>query len=775
MVLNWQSVGCSRRNLRRNNRGIMTLQQIERKRELVIMKKASGVAVLMFDSANKLNSLGSSTIVELGETIAALAADNSIKAVICTSGKEDNFIIGADLYEIKKAESFDALLALSKNGQALFNQIAAFNKPFVAAINGACLGGGLECALACHARIATRSPKTILGLPETRLGLIPGLGGTQRLPRVIGLKTAVDMILNATTISAEKALEIGLVDKLLDPGEDLLLEAEKIALKLIDSDQWKEQSDRNRRELAGEYLIKATNFCLADLTPEKAEKLLAISERAVKIRSKGHYPAQTDAINVIRTGLQKGLKDGLEAEAQSFARLAEGEVAANLISLFFNTDLAKASSQALVNKFPGSEVKTIGVLGAGIMGTGMAQLAAARGINVVLKTDKTKVAAVNDKIYQLAMRGAHLKLGGKAENEQEHQDAMDEILDKIKVVSSYDQFADVDLVVECIVEDKEAKAAILKELCEHISDKCVVATNTSSFSISDLAKSTKKPENFLGIHFFQPVDRMPLVEIIGHPGTTKSALACASDFVLRLDKTPLVVKDKPGFLINRLLTIYLFELSRLGGENTPLNWLDESMLDFGMPMGPMQLLDEIGIDVAFAVAKQLEEDFGERLLSPEIFKKLCALKMQGKRSNVGFYLWEGSEKKIQINPDMLEKTGASISPEKVPDDEKARIIDRMILATVDEAARCLEEKVVARPREVDFALILGIGFPAFRGGILKYADQRGLQTVVAELEKMYAHTEAVGTSGKRTVSALLKRYAAEGRGFYSLAGSAKEE
>ncbi|MBX9687691.1 MAG: enoyl-CoA hydratase/isomerase family protein, partial [Candidatus Obscuribacterales bacterium] len=615
------------------------------------------------------------------------------------------------------------------------------------------------------ARIASNNKNTILALPETRLGLIPGLGGTQRLPRLIGLKAALDLILSANSIDAAKALELGLLDELVD-ADDLIAAGERKALSLIDSQSWKDLIAQNETALSSVETVKAGLFCRNDMSIEKAEKLLSISERAVKLRTKGHYPAQNEAINAIRVGLKEGMSTGLKYEADAFAKLAAGEVAANLISLYFNTDLAKNASLALVKKFPESPLKCLGIIGAGTMGTSLAELAAACGISVILRTDDAKISIVKEQIHQLAQRGAK---SSKHDSEKEHQDALAKILERIKIVSALDELKEADLIIECVLEDQEIKSEILQKLSELVKDDCVVATNTSSLSISNLSKSLSKAENFLGLHFFHPVDRMPLVEIIPHALTSKNSLARATDFVLKLDKAPQVVKDYPGFLINRLLTVYLFELARLAEEKTPLNWVEDCMLEFGMPMGPLQIMDEIGIDVAFTVAKTLEDGLGERMRSPEIFKRGIAIGMTGKRGGVGFYLWDG-ERKLAINPDMLEKTEAVISESKCDELEKNRIRDRMLLPMLDEAARCLEEKVVSRAREVDAALILGLGFPAFRGGLLKYADSRGLSSLVAKLEEIYKHTESVGSASHRQLSNLLKKYASDGRGFYSLAG-----
>ena len=753
----------------------MTTQTIEGKRSVSIIRHSTGIAHLLFDAAGKFNSMGSSTLEDLRAALDEVEADKSIKAAVAYSGKVDSFVIGADLYEIRKASSEEELLKLSRNGQTLLNRIATFPKPFVVAIHGACLGGGLEIALACHRRVASKSEKTILGLPETKLGLIPGLGGTQRLPRLVGLKAALDMILSANPISATQAKEIGLIDLLAENEQVLLEEADKVAAGLIDSAQWKELMRKNHEDLsASSTQIKAGPFCLTELSSEKAEKMLAISERAIKVRSKGHYPAPLEAIRAIRTGLQNGLTEGLALESQSFATLANGDVSANLISLFFNSDLAKGASQALVQKFAPAPVQTVGVIGAGAMGCSIAELAATHGIKAKLKTDPAKFPAVQEIMQQLAQRSAMHKPGSKLESEQEKKESIEKILNNIELVGDFEQLAGADIIIECIIEDTQIKLETLKKLEAAVGENCIIASNTSALSITELSQASSRPQNFLGVHFFNPVDRMPLVELISHTGTNKAALARATDLVLRMEKTPLVLKDKPGFLINRLLTVYLFEIARLAEEQTPINWVEDAMLEFGMPVGPLQLMDEIGIDVAFTVAKNLEKGLGARLQSPKIFERVCAMGMPGKKGNYGFYLWENQEKRLEINPEMLEKIGAIVSADKPDAQEKQRITYRMVLPMLDEAARCLEERVVPKAREIDFALILGVGFPAFRGGLLKYADQQGLPKLVKELQKMYAHTQSTGSAGERTVSPLLLKYASEGRGFYSLAGAREE-
>lgn len=758
-------------------------QQVTREREIVAVNRESGVTLLIFDGPSKYNSLSSRTIEELEITLSKLEEDSRTAAIVIVSGKPDSYVIGADLNEIRKLTEVDDLLKLSQRGQELLNKVQNFSKPIVAAIHGTCLGGGLEMALATHYRIATTDKNTRLGLPETRLGIIPGLGGTQRLPAKIGLKTALDMILSAEPVSAQHALEIGIVEELVE-RDDLIGVAEKRALSIAAefksaktagnegscassdaSGAVASECDARSQSESGLPAMKATPFCKNDLDKDKAIKLLTVTERAIRVRTRGQYPAQQKAVQVIKEGLEKGFKQGLAAEAQAFAELAAGEVSGNLMSIFFNNDFAKQTAGSLVRKFPGSEVKTVGVLGAGKMGTSLAQIAAARGLNVLLRTDQPKEKINQKLISQLKVIS---KQSGKNEDDSTISESPEELAARVKIAHSADELKDADLIIECIIEEANAKTKTLGALSESIGPKAVVASNTSCISIAQLSSSVPAPERFVGLHFFHPVDKMELVEVVTHPAASREATARAVDFVLKLGKTPLMVKDGPGFVVNRLVVTYLIEVARLLEEPTPANWIEEAGVDFGMPIGPLQLMDEIGIDVSFTVARLLPPRLGERLTPPSVLERTASLGVQGKASNAGFYLWEDNEKRLGLNPALVEKCDYVFSDQKCPPDQKERLIDRLFLPMVDEAARLLEEKVVSKPREVDLALVLGIGFPAFRGGLLKYADQVGLQQVTRKLDAIYA-----STTGNRTVSPMLRKYAQEGRGFYSLSG--KEE
>lgn len=743
------------------------MQVAEQKLEILAVKRESGVALIIFDAPSKFNTLGSRTNLELEQVLDRLDADPEVRASVIVSGKPDSFIVGADLVEIRKLDTVAELQQLSRQGQQLFNRVSQSAKPIVGAINGTCLGGGLELALTFAYRVATNSSVTQFGLPETRLGIIPGLGGTQRLPAKIGLKAALDMILTGDAVTAEQALSMGLVDEVVHPDQ-LIETAERHAVRIADERKERLEApamaaaESNTNESVAEIptgQLKATPLCTTDLSPEKALKFLAVTQRAIRTRTRGNYPAQDHAIAAVREGIEKGFAAGLEYECNAFATLAAGDVSSNLMSLFFSQDFAKQAGKALVKKFPGAPVKSVGVVGAGKMGTSVAQLAVSHGIAAVVRTD-SNAEEIKERVLALAKI---FQKQGTNKTDVHLLDA-EKAATLVKIVGDDKELAETDLIVECVLEDTPIKNAMLERCSQGAGEEAVIASNTSGLSITELSASVADAERFIGLHFFHPVDKMPLVEVVAHPHTSRAALARAVDFVLRIGKTPLMVKDGPGFLVNRLLLAYLVEVAHLLDEGTPANWIEEAAIDFGMPMGPLQLMDEIGIEVCFSVARALPLRLGRLKASP-VLDRTSQLNFKGKQGNRGFYLWEDCEKRLGFNPDLADKCGYMFSPEKSTPEERARLVDRMICVMADEGAYCLEDKIVSKPREVDLGIVLGIGFPAFRGGVLKYADSIGLPKLLQKLESFYATT-----SGNRQVSPLLKKYIAMGRSFYSLSG-----
>lgn len=712
---------------------------VETRRQILFTKRESGVAVLMLDCVGKLNYLGRSVISELEQALRIIEEDRTIKAAVMMSGKPDNFVIGADVFEIRKMSTFEELHALSSDGHAALNLVARSKKPVVVAINGPCFGGGLELALSGHWRIATSDGKTEFAFPETKLGLIPGLGGTQRTPRLIGLKAALGLILSAEPVSAQEALEMGLIDELV-PSSELMSAAESRALALA-----ADPAEIATRVESTES-VKATKYCLRDLTEDKADKLFAMTERSVRIKTRGHYPAQLKVVEVMRKGVKEGLEAGLAEEARVFAELAHSEVSANLMALFFATDFARQSAASLAAKFGEQDTTRLGVVGGGTMGSSIATLAATRGMNVKVRVNPDKEIETTERLHSLVPS---------------------DFTDRIQVTSNWADLADSQLVLETVAEDLSVKTEVLSEIEKVVSPECTIATNTSSLPLEELVSVLQKQDRFVGVHFFHPVDRMTLVEVVALKTTSRKSLARAADVVLRLDKIPAMVKNGPGFLINRMIVPYIQESARAMEQGIPVNWSEDAVVQFGLPIGPMELVDEVGADVAFTVVESLEKAFGERMRPPEVMYRFQALGAGGKKHGAGIWMYDNGGRRGELNPQIFTIEGVCGSEEKAPKEELERLAERFIFPMIDEAARCLEDRIVMKPREIDMAIVHGIGFPPFRGGLLKYADRIGLPKVAERLKEIYG-------DGPRTVSPLIQKYIAEGRGFYSRAGKEDE-
>jgi 3-hydroxyacyl-CoA dehydrogenase/enoyl-CoA hydratase/3-hydroxybutyryl-CoA epimerase len=708
-------------------------------RQLLLVKKPSGCATVIMDAAGKTNSIGSITTRELEEILRHVVQDKSIKALVLTSGKVESFIIGADLQEVRKLGTKEALVKLSSDGQQVLSRLENLHIPTVAAINGLCLGGGLELAMACTARIASTYKNTLLGLPETRIGLVPGLGGTQRLPRLAGLKTALDLILGGEPIGAKEALEAGMVDRLCE-RDDLLEAAEKFALALA----------------AGTATLKRDGA--EELHSERSKKLLSITERAVRVKTRGNYPAQTRAIDVIRRGITDGVEAGMKFEAESFAELAGSDIAANLMSLFFATDFSRQSAQNMALKFGERAVQTIAVVGGGMMATSIAALAAAYGFKVVLHVDEVRAGRTFERLQAAAARVRVV-----------HDFPPELVSASISIEPNMDALKDADFVLETTVEDMVVKTELLRKVSGIVKENCVIASNTSCLPLAELAAAVQHPERFLGVHFFTPVERMPLVEIISVPTTSKAAAATASGIVTRMDKTPVALKDGPGFLINRLLAVCIYEAAQMAAEGLPLSWIDSSIVEFGMPMGPWEVMDQVGLDLSCEVAQTLHNSFGTRFASRDIMERVEAVRAYGQRTGTRIFMYDEAGKRGGYNEELIKESGFVLSGDKPDEATRQEIVYRLFLPMVDEAARCLEERIVMRPREVDMALVLGIAFPAFRGGVLRWADTLGLPVVAEKLERIYAKN-----TPPRQISQLIRKYVAAGRGFYSL-GSGQED
>lgn len=658
------------------------------------------VLEVIFDRPDSsANTLDLATLHALDDQLKAIETDSTIRAVVFTSAKKSIFIAGADFELLSQGPSSKELLEeYLALGQGVFNRLAALNLPTVAAIHGACLGGGYELALACRYRIATPDKVTRIGLPETRLGIIPAWGGTTRLPRLVGIPRALDLILNGKTPSARQALRYGMVDELA-PREWLL----RAALKAIRAHKADPKGPRN----------VAANFF---------HKAVALGVQA-KVRSdlmrktRGNYPAPLKAMEIILEGAgESELSASLARERAAIAELVQQPQARNLFHVFMLQEAAKKQTR----ECPGPAVEQAAVIGAGVMGAGIAQWLSARGIRVILRDiDREKVAAGVGRIGKLYREGVRRHTF----TEREARDGQDRIIPAPEEVP----LEHVGLVIEAAVEKLEIKRALFGRLEERVRPGTILATNTSALPVHEIAKGLSHPERVLGLHFFNPVHRMPLVEVVLPEGVSSEAHDAALRFIGQIGKLPLVVKDTPGFLVNRVLVPYLVEAAEAFESGASASDIDEAMLNFGFPMGPLRLVDEVGLDIALEVAETLARAYPDRMHVPEILRKMVKAGDLGKKAGRGFYLHRKGKTAVNMAAYKMRRTK---EPKGL---DMKRIQWRMVFQLLDEAARCLEEQVVRTAGEVDFGMIMGTGFPPFRGGPLRYIDQEGAYEIARRM------------------------------------------
>ena len=725
---------------------------------------SDGVAWLVFDTGTgRPNLLGAAVMARLDALLGDLereAAAGRVRALVIRSGKDGAFIAGADVNEIGAIRTEADGEAAARAGQRVFVRVDRLPIPVVAAVDGLCLGGGTELILACDYRIASDRPETKIGLPEVRLGIIPGFGGTTRLPRLVGTRAALDLILTGRNISARQAQRIGLIDERLHPAQ-LYERARLAALELADG----RQQPRTRRALVDRLL---------ENTAPGRRLLLAQARRKVRRETGGHYPAPLAALDVIEESHGKSLDGALAIEARALGRLIVGDVARNLMHVFHLLEAAKKAAPAGVEPRP---VQQAAVLGAGVMGGGIAQLLASSDIDVRLKDIRADALGSGLRhardLYEKAVRRRRL-------TRRELQRAMDRIAPTL----SYEGFGRTDLVIEAVLERLDVKQEVLREVEGRVRADTVLTSNTSSLSITQMQSVLARPENFCGMHFFNPVHRMPLVEVVRGGQSSESAVVTAFTLARRLGKTPVIVNDGPGFLVNRILAPYLNEAGWLLTEGARVEDIDRALRDFGMPMGPLRLLDEVGLDVARHAGRVMAEAFGERLAAPPPMRALEHAKLLGRKGGLGFYRYEG-EKDKGVNPEIyralgitrgtpasggIPAGGAARPGVGVPARKRDRaggapsadvIRERAVLTMVNEAARALGDGIAARAGDVDVAMITGTGFPPFRGGLLRYADTIGTREVLARLERLEQQ------HGVRFAPApLLRERAASGSGFY---------
>jgi 3-hydroxyacyl-CoA dehydrogenase/enoyl-CoA hydratase/3-hydroxybutyryl-CoA epimerase len=685
-----------------------------------------------------VNTLGPSMVGEFEAVFAEIEGDQEVRGVVLASAKPSGFIAGADVGQFASFKSAHDASQVSALGQELLNRLEKLRAPAVVAIHGACLGGGLETALACRYRVASSDASTVLALPEVQLGVIPGMGGTQRLPQLVGLQAALDMILSGRNVRAAKALKMGLVDEVVHPA--ILVDVAVDRARALGAGTLKPA----RRSSGASDILLAGNPIGRSVVFRKARE-------SVLEKTHGHYPAPLAALDAIRMGYDRGFKSGLNLEATRFGELAVGEVSRQLVYLFFARNATRKDPGVAGEAPPPRDVRKLGVLGAGFMGAGIASVAVQQGILVRLKdTDPGRLAgglrAVRDVLKERLVRRQISKL--------EYED----MLVMTGATTDYSGFASADVVIEAVFEDLEVKQTVLREAESMIDPDAVYASNTSTIPIGRIAEAAQHPERVLGMHFFSPVHRMPLLEVVVTPRTSPAATVTAVACGKALGKTVIVVNDGPGFYTTRILSAYMNEAGRLLDEGAAIEAVDKALVDFGFPVGPITLLDEVGIDIGGHVGRTMAASFGPRMNPPEAMRKVVEAGRTGRKGRSGFYVYDDKGEKGAPDETIYALIGKTHRAD-IPANE---ITERCVLAMVNEAVLCLEEGVLRTPRDGDIGAVFGLGFPPFRGGPFRYVDTVGADVIVARLEDLHARFP-----GRFSPARLLVEHARAQRRFHS--------
>jgi len=679
-----------------------------------------GIAELRFDlKDDSVNKFNKATLDELGEAVALIKAEPGVKGLLVTSGK-DCFIVGADVTEFigyfKNPE--DQLIGWILEVDKLFSSVEDFGFPSVVAINGFALGGGLEFALTASYRVMAATAK--IGLPETKLGIFPGWGGTVRLSRLAGADNAIEWIAGGEQYAADVALKTGVVDAVVAP-EKLREAALNLLQQAIDGKRdWKAR----RQEKVSALKLNPT------------ETMMAFEGAKAFVAGKAgpNYPSPVAAITAMQQGATRGRDDALKIEAAAFAKMAKTPTAFNLVTIFLGDQFVGKVAKKLAKT--AGKVENAAVLGAGIMGGGIAYQSASRGTPIVMKD-------IQEKAIALGLSEAEKLLVKRVERGKMTPAGMAEVFTRIRPTLSYGDFKGIDLVVEAVVESEKVKKSVLAEVEDQVREDAILASNTSTISITRLAEGLKRPENFCGMHFFNPVHKMPLVEVIRGAKSSDRAVATTVGYALAMGKTPIVVNDCPGFLVNRVLFPYFAGFIKLVNEGVDFLKIDKVMEKFGWPMGPAYLLDVVGIDTGFHANAVMAAGFPDRMASAErtAIQAMFEAGRYGQKNGLGFYAYAPDKKgapKKAVDPAAQELLKPLVTQDNSAAITDQDIIDRMMLPLIIECSRCLEDGIVSTPVEVDIGLVYGLGFPPFRGGPFRYADAVGLKALCEKAAKFAA-------------------------------------
>jgi len=706
----------------------------------VYLQKDNTIATVTFDLPDsKVNLLTADVLMRLNGILDQIEASKEIKAVVIQSKKPNIFIAGADIKEIESIKSAQEGIQKAKFGQDILNKLEDLEIPTIAVIDGVALGGGCELALACTYRIGTFNEKVQIGLPEVNLGIFPGFGGTYRMPRAIGLSEGLKMVLSGKAIDSRKAHKIGLFDRLV-PQAGLEDSVKEIVEEIIAKPSRVKYRPKKKKGLLG--LLESNRL--------GHEVIFLQSRQGILKATKGFYPAPLSALEVIRKNYYLGRIKGLELEAREFASLAVTDVSKNLIRVFYLSEKFKKFNIEGGDTLKPQPIDKAAILGAGVMGGGIAQIFSTKDIGVRLKDINLTALASGLKaaydVYREAVKKKRLT-----------QAAANRKMGRITATLDYSGFQNADVVIEAVVENLDIKKKVFKELSGSVSPKTILATNTSALSVTEMAKQAKDPSKVVGFHFFNPVHLMPLVEVIAAKQTSSDTIVSALALARKLSKIPILVKDSPGFLVNRVLLHYINEAGHVLEESGDVEGIDGAMTSFGMPMGPFALSDAVGLDVGIKVLHILKDAFGDRYDSVQVFDNVIDAKLLGKKTLAGFYVYHGSKKKL-LNPQIKEMVpNIHFSALDAKDCQR-----RLICMMINEAARCLEDRIIADAETVDCGMVFGTGFPAFRGGLLRYADTLGAKALVNQMNEF---CNRLNTNRFRPC-AYLTQLAEAGKGFY---------